>query len=79
MEIHGYCESFNGKLGDELLKREIFYSLKEVQVLSAQWRREYRGSTPVEIHEIRPHSSLGYRPLAPAAVMPAIAHAAALT
>jgi len=33
---NGYCESFNGKFGDWLLKREVFYSLKEVQVLSAQ-------------------------------------------
>lgn len=79
MEIHGYCESFNGKLGDELLKREIFYSLKEVQVLTEQWRREYRGSTSVEIHTVRPHSSLGYRPPAPEAVMTAPAFAAALT
>ena len=62
---NGYCESFNGKLRDELLNREVFYSLKEVQILTEQWRREYRGSTLVEIHTIRPHSSLGYRPPAP--------------
>jgi transposase InsO family protein len=30
---NGYSESFNGKLGDELLKRKIFYSLAEAQVL----------------------------------------------
>ena len=59
---NGYCESFNGKLRDELLNRELFYSLKEVQVLAEQWRREY--------NTIRPHSSLGYRPSAPEAVMP---------
>jgi transposase InsO family protein len=59
---NGYCESFNGKLRDELLNREIFYSLKEAQVLVEQWRREY--------NTIRPHSSLGYRPPAPEAVMP---------
>jgi transposase InsO family protein len=68
---NGYCESFNGKLGDELLKREIFYSLKEVQVLSEQWRREY--------NQVRPHSSLGYRPPAPEAVMMRSAAVAALT
>ena len=54
---NGYSESFNGKLRDELLNREIFYSLKEVQILTEQWRREY--------NTIRPHNSLGYRPPAP--------------
>ena len=54
---NGYNESFNGKLSDELLNREIFYSLKEVEILTEQWRREY--------NTIRPHSSLGYRPPAP--------------
>ena len=54
---NGYCESFNGKLRDELLNGEIFYSLKEVQILTEQWRREY--------NTFRPHSSLGYRPPAP--------------
>ncbi len=54
---NGYNESFNGKLRDELLNREILYSLKEAQVLIEQWRRHY--------NEVRPHSSLGYRPPAP--------------
>lgn len=58
---NGYNESFNGKLRDELLNREIFYSLKEAQVLIEQWRRHY--------NEVRPHSSLGYRPPAPRAVV----------
>ncbi len=51
---NGYNESFNGKLGDELLKREIFYTLGEAKVLVEQWRREY--------NTIRPHSALGYVP-----------------
>ncbi|MBT3554229.1 MAG: IS3 family transposase [Chloroflexi bacterium] len=59
---NGYNESFNGKLRDELLNREIFYSLKEVQILTEQWRREY--------NTIRPHSSLGYRTPTPEAIMP---------
>ncbi|MCL7959776.1 MAG: IS3 family transposase [marine benthic group bacterium] len=59
---NGYNESFNGKLKDELVDREIFYSLREAQVLVEQWRREY--------NTIRPHSSLGYRPPAPQAVRP---------
>ena len=51
---NGYCESFNGKLRDECLNGEIFYSLKEAQVLIEQWRVEYNTQ--------RPHSALGYRP-----------------
>ena len=33
---NGYCESFNGKLRDECLNGEIFYSLKEAQVVIEQ-------------------------------------------
>lgn len=54
---NGYCESFNGKLRDELLNGEIFYSLKEAKIVIEQWRRHY--------DEKRPHSALGYRPPAP--------------
>jgi putative transposase len=54
---NGYIESFNGKMRDELLAREIFYSLKEAQVLIEMWRRHYNTA--------RPHSALGYRPPAP--------------
>jgi putative transposase len=54
---NGYNESFNGKLRDELLNGEIFYTLKEAQVLIEQWRQEY--------NTVRPHSSLGYKPPAP--------------
>ena len=59
---NGYNESFNGKLRDELLNGEIFYSLEEAKVLIEQWRREY--------NTIRPHSSLRYRPPAPEALRP---------
>ena len=59
---NGYCESFNGKLRDEFLNGEMFYTLKEAQVLIEKWRVEY--------NTVRPHSSLGYRPPAPEAVMP---------
>ena len=54
---NGYNESFNGKLRDELLNGEIFYTLKEAQILIEQWRKEY--------NTVRPHSSLGYKPPAP--------------
>ena len=57
---NGYIESFNGKFRDELLNGEIFYTLKEAQVLIEIWRRNY--------NTIRPHSSLGYRPPAPEAL-----------
>jgi transposase InsO family protein len=57
---NGYVESFNGKLRDELLNGEIFYTVKEAQILIERWRRYY--ST------IRPHSALGYRPPAPEAI-----------
>lgn len=59
---NGYCESFNGKLRDELLDREIFETLREAEVLIGMWRREY--------NEFRPHSALGYRPPAPEAILP---------
>ena len=54
---NGYCESFNGKLRDECLNGEIFYSLREAQVVIEMWRTHY--------NTVRPHSSLGYRPPAP--------------
>ncbi len=54
---NGYVESFNGKLRDELLNGELFYTLQEAQIIIAQWRRQYTTH--------RPHSALGYRPPAP--------------
>ena len=54
---NGYCESFNGKLRDELLDGEVFYSLAEAKVVIESWRRHYNSH--------RPHSALGYRPPAP--------------
>ena len=36
---NGYVESFNGKLRDELLYREVFYTLLEVQVPTEQYRQ----------------------------------------
>ena len=58
---NGYIESFNGKMRDELLAGEIFYTLMEAQVLIEIWRTYY--------NIIRPHSSLDYKPPAPAAVL----------
>ena len=60
---NGYVESFNGQVRDELLDREIFFTLTEAQILIDRWRREY--------NTVRPHSALGYRPPAPEAIIPA--------
>ena len=59
---NGYIESFNARLRDELLNGEIFYTLKEAQLLIESWRRQYNA--------IRPHSSLEYRPPAPEIIVP---------
>lgn len=58
---NGYIESFNGKLRDELLNTEIFYTLMEAQVLIENWRKHY--------NHLRPHSALGYKPPAPEAFL----------
>lgn len=58
---NGYCESFHGRLRDELLNGEIFTTLREAQVLVERWRWHY--------NRVRPHSALGYRPPAPEAML----------
>ena len=60
--LYIYCESFNGKLRDELLNGEIFYLLKEAKIVIEQWRKHYK--------TVRPHSSLDYLPPAPQAHYP---------
>jgi transposase InsO family protein len=62
---NGFVESFNARLRDELLDGEIFYSLREAQVVIEGWRRHYNA--------VRPHASLGYRAPAPEVVVPAFA------
>jgi transposase InsO family protein len=62
---NGYVESFNARLRDELLDGEIFYTLKEAQIVIESWRRHYNA--------VRPHASLGYRPPAPEVFVPALA------
>ena len=56
-----YVESFNGKLRDEFLRRELFGNLLEAKVLSGQYRSHYN-------HE-RPHSALEYQTPAAFAAM----------
>jgi len=58
---NGYIESFNGKMRDELLNGEIFYTLKEAIIIIEMWQKEY--------NTIRPHSALGYQPPAPEAIL----------
>ncbi|MGB2932487.1 MAG: IS3 family transposase [Methyloceanibacter sp.] len=62
---NGYVESFNARLRDELLDGEIFYTLKEAQIVIESWRRHYNG--------VRPHASLGYRAPAPEVFVPSFA------
>ncbi len=58
---NGYCESFNTKLRDELLNGKLFYSLAKARIVIEGWRHHYNTR--------RPHSSLGYRPPAPPALV----------
>ncbi len=58
---NGYIESFNGKLRDELLNREIFTALTEAKILVEEWRKEY--------NQVRPHSALDYRAPDPVAIV----------
>jgi transposase InsO family protein len=62
---NGYVESFNARLRDELLNGEIFYSLREAQIVIESWRRHFNA--------VRPHQSLGYRAPAPEVFVPALA------
>ena len=57
-----WFKRYNGKLRDELLNGEIFYSLAQAAVLVEQWRREY--------NTVRPHSACGGFPPAPEAIKP---------
>jgi len=54
---NGYNESFNGRLTDELLKGELFYSLKEAQVIIGQWRDHYNHVRPPFLSRIQTASA----------------------
>ena len=60
------CRDIATELRDELLNGEIFYSLKEAQIVIEQWRKHY--------NTIRPHSALNYRPPAPQTFAPVTSH-----
>jgi putative transposase len=59
---NGYIESFNARLRDELLDGEVFYSLREAEIVIESWRRHD--------NTVRPHGSLGYKPPAPEVLLP---------
>jgi putative transposase len=59
---NGHNESFDGKLRDEPLDREVFHSLREAEVLIGRWRHHHNTA--------RPHGALGDRPPAPEAILP---------
>ena len=62
---NGFIESFNARLRDELLDDEVFYTLREAEVVIESWRRHY--------NTVRPHASIGYRAPAPEVFVPALA------
>src|SRR6266481_3847121 len=57
---NGYNKSFNARLRDELLNGEVFYTLREAQIIIESWRHHYNT-----------HASLGYKPPAPEVFVPA--------
>jgi transposase InsO family protein len=61
---NGFIESFNARLRDELLNGEIFFTLREAQIIIESWRHHY--------NTVRPHASLGYKPPAPEVFVPAL-------
>jgi putative transposase len=58
---NGYWESFNARFREELLNGELFYTLREAQILIKRWRRQY--------NYVRLYSALGYRLTAPESIM----------
>ena len=63
---NGFCESFNGRMRDELLNESLFFGLDHARAKIADWVDDYNGR--------RPHSSIGYQtPAAYAAYLNATA------
>jgi putative transposase len=61
----GAVHPINARLRDELLNGEIFYTVREAQIVIESWRCHY--------NRVRPHASIGYRPPAPEVFVPALA------
>jgi putative transposase len=62
-QVFDAVEAAYARLRDELLNGEIFYTLREAQIIIESWRRHYNA--------VRPHASLGFKPPAPEAFVPA--------
>ena len=60
----GAVHPINARLRDELLDGEIFYTLREAQIVIESWRRHYNA--------VRPHASIGYQAPAPQVFVPAL-------
>ena len=60
----GAVHPINARLRDELLDGEIFYTLREAQIVIESWRRHYNA--------VRPHAALGYKAPAPEVIVPAL-------
>ena len=58
---NGYVESFNARLRDELLDGEIFYTLREAQIVIESWRRHFNTIRPHEIARLQATSTRGVR------------------
>ncbi len=50
---NGFCESFNGRMRDELLNETLFFGLAHARQTIGTWADDYNTA--------RPHSSLGYQ------------------
>ncbi len=51
---NGFCESFNGRMRDELLNETLFFGLDHARSRITDWTDDY--------NDRRPHSALGYLP-----------------
>ena len=58
---NGYVESFNARLRDELLDGEIFYTLREAQIVIESWRRHFNAIRPHEITRLQAAGTRGVR------------------
>ena len=58
---NGYIESFNARLRDELLNGEIFYTLREAQIVIESWRRHYNARPTARLSRLQTASTRGLR------------------
>ena len=56
------AETQSGQMAEAAMNGEVFYTLKEAQIIIEQWREHYNTK--------KPYSALGYRPPAPETIIP---------